>query len=637
MGLGLSPFVVAGARDQMRADEQMDWQREDQQFRRGQREREVKRAAVADELMADQMTDYRDERAFTSGLRDTTRQNAGASRFDFTTALENFARSNGRVELADKFRADRENGHLDVMKRVVTAASSGADATRIAGILNEGRPAAERIDPAALQLQTDASGRTTGLVMRGPQGRPVPIDLNQWGLMTGLVKPTSIDIKDRAMVIQNGDGSQSLVTIENGALVFKKNPNHVPDAPRAGGRGSGGDGGAGGGGAGAQAGFEKNIDDFIRDIPGMAERDPVSGSVRGLTPRGLEVRERAAGLMAGARQGALTNGRAGEPRPAPFDSPLAAIRIANDPSGKWKDVEVSINGRPQRATAWVINDAASGGEVAYFPNRPIYRDLGDGEVVMRTLRQSQGFPKLLDEVRRLAGTPNAEQLIDQELQMPGAGRVLLSYVRDAQAPQDQQTMPVGENGMGMQGAPAGPAATAGATPSFGQQGGVTAGLSRAAGAVAGVFRGEPPPPDQTDPSVRGVVGAIGEPGAPMDLGMGPTINPRFTGGPQGTPRVGRSGRFDPEGAGYDDATAGSAGMARDEAGHMGSVAEVPEATRRKLGLPQGSYLMLKGRKHETWDKAVEAEEARGSRVVKVAGRYYSVPRGTQTARGIPQQ
>jgi hypothetical protein len=36
--------------------------------------------------------------------------------------------------------------------------------------------------------------------------------------------------------------------------------------------------------------------------------------------------------------------------------------------------------------------------------------------------------------------------------------------------------------------------------------------------------------------------------------------------------------------------------------------------------------MLKGRKHETWDKGVQAEEARGSEVRKIGDRYYSVPR-----------
>jgi len=78
--------------------------------------------------------------------------------------------------------------------------------------------------------------------------------------------------------------------------------------------------------------------------------------------------------------------------------------------------------------------------------------------------------------------------------------------------------------------------------------------------------------------------------------------------------------FDPEGDGYDDATAQKYGMTAtinpdDGLPHMGSVAEVS----------QDKYLMLKGRNHKTWNLAVEAEEARGFRVVKEAdGRYYSV-------------
>ena len=35
--------------------------------------------------------------------------------------------------------------------------------------------------------------------------------------------------------------------------------------------------------------------------------------------------------------------------------------------------------------------------------------------------------------------------------------------------------------------------------------------------------------------------------------------------------------------------------------------------------------MLKGAQHPTWGKAVEAETARGSKIVKHGDRYYSVP------------
>ncbi|MBY0436994.1 MAG: hypothetical protein K2W80_02295 [Burkholderiales bacterium] len=536
MGLGLSPFVVAGARDQMLLDEQTEWQREDQQFRRGQREREVKRAAVADELMGDQMADYRDERAFTRGMRDVSARSATSSRFDMTTALENFARSAGRTELADKFRADRENGNIDIMKRVTMAAAQGADATRIAAILNEGRPTAERIDPAAIQIEPGPDGRARRLVMRGPQGRPVPIDLQEWAVLTGLSRPQNIDIKDNVMTVANGDGSQSVIRLDNGRMVWERNPNHVPDAARGPGRGAGGTGGGSGagGGSNAQVPFENALRDAIKDFPQFVERD-ATGAMRGINPAGQRVLQIAASLSMGSRQGQVSNGVGRDAGPASFESPTEALRIASDPSGQWKDVELEQGGRRTRVQAWVIRDPGSGGEVAYFPNNPIRRDVDQNTVVLGRMRQSPGFSQLVDQVRQLANVPGAERFLDEEFKDmgPGAGRALLSYVRDLQRPQDQQTMPIGEGGAGMQAAPAAPgAATA---PSFGQPGGVSGGISRAAGAVAGVFRGNPPQPDDTAPSVRGVVGPIGEPGPPLAWGIGPEIAPRFRGGPQGTP------------------------------------------------------------------------------------------------------
>ena len=94
------------------------------------------------------------------------------------------------------------------------------------------------------------------------------------------------------------------------------------------------------------------------------------------------------------------------------------------------------------------------------------------------------------------------------------------------------------------------------------------------------------------------------------------------------------GGFDPEGAGYDQATADAIGMARDKTGHMGSVAPVSPEKAVELGLPDGSYVMLKGKNHETWDKAVKAEKARGAKVIKAKdGRYYSVPAGKKPYPG----
>jgi len=99
------------------------------------------------------------------------------------------------------------------------------------------------------------------------------------------------------------------------------------------------------------------------------------------------------------------------------------------------------------------------------------------------------------------------------------------------------------------------------------------------------------------------------------------------------------GEFDPEGAGYDYETAISAGMKADgtgeNLGHWGSVAPVSEKMRKQFGLPEDAYLMLKGYGHETWPKAVAAEEARGSEIRKVGPRYFSVPKGKNGSAAPP--
>jgi hypothetical protein len=88
--------------------------------------------------------------------------------------------------------------------------------------------------------------------------------------------------------------------------------------------------------------------------------------------------------------------------------------------------------------------------------------------------------------------------------------------------------------------------------------------------------------------------------------------------------------FDPEGKDYDYDTAkkynmGPTGTGENK-GHWGSVAPAGEESRKKYNLPADSYKVLKGRQHKTWDKAVEAEEARGSEVKKFGERYYSIPK-----------
>ena len=91
--------------------------------------------------------------------------------------------------------------------------------------------------------------------------------------------------------------------------------------------------------------------------------------------------------------------------------------------------------------------------------------------------------------------------------------------------------------------------------------------------------------------------------------------------------------FNPESSDYDYATATAAGLGPDgtgaNKGHWGSVAPASKADRERYSLPDNSYVILKGRKHETWDKAVQAEIDRGSEVLKIGPRYFSVPKGFQ--------
>lgn len=93
----------------------------------------------------------------------------------------------------------------------------------------------------------------------------------------------------------------------------------------------------------------------------------------------------------------------------------------------------------------------------------------------------------------------------------------------------------------------------------------------------------------------------------------------------------QGGGFDPDGAGFDMDRARAAGMtpagpeAGENEGHFGSVVPVNESERRQLGFDGEAYIILKGRDHETFDKAVAAEKRRGFKIVKAGGRYYSVP------------
>lgn len=89
--------------------------------------------------------------------------------------------------------------------------------------------------------------------------------------------------------------------------------------------------------------------------------------------------------------------------------------------------------------------------------------------------------------------------------------------------------------------------------------------------------------------------------------------------------------FNPEGTDYDYATAKKYGMGPtgtgENAGHWGSVAPTSKAEQQKYNLPEESYVVLKGKGHETFHKAVAGEEERGFMVKKFGNRYYSIPKG----------
>jgi hypothetical protein len=88
--------------------------------------------------------------------------------------------------------------------------------------------------------------------------------------------------------------------------------------------------------------------------------------------------------------------------------------------------------------------------------------------------------------------------------------------------------------------------------------------------------------------------------------------------------------FNPEGSGYDYQTALAHGMGPtgtgEDAGHFGSVAPTSDDERMLKDLPRDAYVMLKGKAHETFKKAEAAEKERGSKIVKVGDRYYSIPK-----------
>jgi len=79
------------------------------------------------------------------------------------------------------------------------------------------------------------------------------------------------------------------------------------------------------------------------------------------------------------------------------------------------------------------------------------------------------------------------------------------------------------------------------------------------------------------------------------------------------PKIGRLDPFDPEGSGYDYATAIEYGITPDKTGHWPS--RVPQTGQ-----------ILKGRKHETFYKTIRGEDRAGYKIQKGKdGKYYSFP------------
>lgn len=72
--------------------------------------------------------------------------------------------------------------------------------------------------------------------------------------------------------------------------------------------------------------------------------------------------------------------------------------------------------------------------------------------------------------------------------------------------------------------------------------------------------------------------------------------------------------FNPNGSGYDYASAEKYGLKPDSTGHWPS--RVPS-----------TGLLLKGKNHKTWALTVAEEKRNGYQIVKRGGRYYSIKAG----------
>lgn len=86
------------------------------------------------------------------------------------------------------------------------------------------------------------------------------------------------------------------------------------------------------------------------------------------------------------------------------------------------------------------------------------------------------------------------------------------------------------------------------------------------------------------------------------------------GSPSSYNRTHNNQNFDPEGEGYDMESAVESGIKPD-----------PETKHWPSRVPSGPKegLLLKGKKHETWDLLEKGEKEAGYEIFKSGGRYYS--------------
>jgi len=80
-------------------------------------------------------------------------------------------------------------------------------------------------------------------------------------------------------------------------------------------------------------------------------------------------------------------------------------------------------------------------------------------------------------------------------------------------------------------------------------------------------------------------------------------------------------KFNPEGDDYDYESAMASGINPDASQHWPSLAPLKDAEAKRLGLPSGSGLVLKGAGHPTHWKTLEVEAEAGNRVIKKGNRY----------------